>query len=252
LSARVVAEEAPFMALLGGVGLAAAVQPIVAVDDRATVAFELLGRSTHPALPQSPVHLFRLAGLFGREVELSEALRAWGATRMAPCLGGRALFVNAHPAETLAPTFLDRIAALRARHPQLDLVVEIHEAAIVDVGRMRGLATRLAELGVRFAYDDFGAGQARLAELADVPAHVVKFDISMVQGIDTAHANRQRVVADLARLVRDVGSIALAEGVETEGEAETCRQMGFSLLQGFLTGRPEMVPPTGIEPVSAA
>jgi len=40
------------------------------------------------------------------------------------------------------------------------------------------------------------------------------------------------------RLVTELGSVPLAEGVETEAEAEVCRLMGFKLVQGYLTGRP--------------
>ena len=120
----------------------------------------------------------------------------------------------------------------------LSVVVEVHETAVMDVARMKELAARLKDIGVRFAYDDFGAGQARLNELGEVPAHFVKFDMGLIRGIDVASERKQKVVGDLVRLVTDLGSVPLAEGVETEAEAEVCRLMGFKLVQGFLTGRP--------------
>ncbi|MEF8711295.1 MAG: EAL domain-containing protein [Candidatus Accumulibacter propinquus] len=93
-------------------------------------------------------------------------------------------------------------------------------------------------MGVRFAYDDFGAGQARLSELGDAPAHFVKFDMGLVHDIHLAGARKRRVVGDLVKLVLDLGSVPLAEGIEQEVEAQICREMGFQLIQGFLTGRP--------------
>jgi len=38
--------------------------------------------------------------------------------------------------------------------------------------------------------------------------------------------------------VLDLGSVPLAEGIETQAEAALCREMGFQLVQGYLTGRP--------------
>jgi EAL domain-containing protein (putative c-di-GMP-specific phosphodiesterase class I) len=189
------------------------------------------------------MQLFSLAASLGREAELSEAFRQLGVTSMAPQLAGEALFVNAHPKETFDDRFLVSLRALREAVPQVSLIVEVHETAITEGPRMRELAAKLADMGVRFAYDDFGAGQARLNEIGEVPAHCVKFDMGLVRDIHLASDRKRRVVGDLVRLVRDLGSLALAEGVETEAEAEVCRALGFDLIQGYLTGRPVMVPP---------
>jgi EAL domain-containing protein (putative c-di-GMP-specific phosphodiesterase class I) len=244
LSEHFVAQEAQFLALLSGEGLSAAVQPIV-TSDGSLYAYELLGRGTHPGLSSSPAHLFRLAERLHRAAALSEAFRRHGVRAVAGRLGNAALFANAHPAEIFEPGFVDSIAALVREQPGLDLVVEIHETAVVELARMRELAARLADVGVRFAYDDFGAGQARLVELGEVPPHVVKFDMSLVDGLHAASPRKQRLVADLVRLVNDLGSIALAEGLEAEADAAVCREMGFRLLQGFLVGRPVPVESLG-------
>jgi len=76
-----------------------------------------------------------------------------------------------------------------------------------------------------------------------VPAHFVKFDMGLIRGIDMASERKQKVVRDLVRLVTELGSVPLAEGVETEAEAEICRLMGFKLVQGYLTGKPVPVDP---------
>ena len=62
--------------------------------------------------------------------------------------------------------------------------------------------------------------------------------MSLIRDIDTALPQRQRVVAALVQMVRDLGIRSVAEGVETEAEADVCLQMGFDLGQGFLFGRP--------------
>ena len=245
LSAHFVQHERQFMALLGGQGLAVAAQPIVDAHDGSLRAYELLGRCTHPELPGSPMQLFSLAASLGREVELSEAFRRLGVQQMATRLeGDQGLFVNAHPKETFDDGFLRSLRVLREAQPGVRLVVEVHETAVTESARMRELAARLAELDVRFAYDDFGAGQARLNEIGDVPAFCVKFDMGLIRDIHLASDRKRRVVGDLVRLVRDLGSLALAEGVESEAEAEVCRALGFQLIQGYLPGRPVLIPVT--------
>jgi EAL domain-containing protein (putative c-di-GMP-specific phosphodiesterase class I) len=238
LTAKFVLHERQFMELLRGHGLSAAAQPIVDATSGRVFAYELLGRCTHPELPASPMQLFHLAAALDREAELSAAFRNYGVSAIAPRLQGAKLFVNTHPKETFADAFFDALKALRAQQGAPQLVVEVHETAVVDVAQMRELAARLAEIDVPFAYDDFGAGQARIAELGDVPAHFVKFDMGLVRGIHEAGEGKQRVVRDLVKLVLDLGSVPLAEGVELEAEAAVCREMGFQLVQGYLTGRP--------------
>lgn len=96
----------------------------------------------------------------------------------------------------------------------------------------------LEALEMELAYDDFGAGQARFIELAEVPQHVLKFDITLVQGIPSAGPQRQNLLATLLRMTPDLGIASLAEGVECQEEADTCRQFGFQLAQRFFFGKP--------------
>lgn len=238
LSEHFVPHERQFKELLRGHGLSGAIQPIVDAKTGGLVAYELLGRSTHPGLPASPIRLFHLAAQLEREAELSEAFREHGVRAVAARHQGVTLFVNTHPKETFEEGFLAALERLRSDPGGPNIVIEVHETAVMEVPRMRELAARLKEIGVRFAYDDFGAGQARLNELGEVPAHFVKFDMGLIRGIDTASERKQKVVSDLVRLVHSLGSVSLAEGVETEAEAEVCRAMGFQLFQGYLTGRP--------------
>ncbi len=244
LSQHFVQHEKQFMELLRGQGLSAAAQPIVDARTGHLFAYELLGRCTHPGLPSSPIQLFSLAAMLGREAELSAAFRTYGISAIAPRLKGTKLFINSHPDETFADTFFAALKALRSEEGAPDLVVEVHETAVMEVERMRDLAARLDEIGVNFAYDDFGAGQARLNELGDVPPHFVKFDMGLLQGIHEASDRKQKMVRDLVKLVLDLGSVPLAEGIELEAEAALCRDMGFQLVQGYLTGRP--VPITSV------
>jgi EAL domain-containing protein (putative c-di-GMP-specific phosphodiesterase class I) len=241
LSQNFVRLEAQFMEFLAGRGLTGAAQPIVDARTGGLFAYELLGRCTHPELPGSPMHLFSMAAALRLETELSVAFRSYGVTALAPKAQGVSVFVNTHPLETFTEEFFQSLHGLLALPGSPQLVVEVHESAVVEVERMRELAARLSGIGVKFAFDDFGAGQARLNEMAEVPAHFVKFDMGIVRNLHEASERKQRMVRDLVRMVLELGSVPLAEGVEQEAEAEICRDMGFQLIQGYLTGKPVMV-----------
>ncbi len=93
-------------------------------------------------------------------------------------------------------------------------------------------------LGVGLAYDDFGAGTARINELAEAPADYLKFDAALVRELDRAPETKRRLLTALLDSAHDLGMTPIAEGVETPAEREACRQTGFRLAQGFLLGRP--------------
>ncbi|GAA5167364.1 EAL domain-containing protein [Viridibacterium curvum] len=238
LSEHFIPNETEFLQLLDGHGMSGAAQPIVLADGYEVFAYELLGRANHPLLPASPLRLFELAGALGRETELSAAFRKFGIARASARLPGLPLFANTHPKETFSKAFFDSLIKLRQELPDLDLIIEIHETAVTVPEHLRELTARLLDIGVRFAYDDFGAGQARLVELSEAPAHFVKFDMGLIHDIDCASERKRRVVGDLVKLVLDLGSAPLAEGVEREEEAAACRDLGFQLIQGYHTGKP--------------
>jgi EAL domain-containing protein (putative c-di-GMP-specific phosphodiesterase class I) len=129
----------------------------------------------------------------------------------------------------------------RRRTPHLRLTLEVHEGALADLESVDRLRTQLARSGVGLAYDDFGAGQARLLELAEVPPHYLKFDMSFVRGIDSAPPSRQRMLSSLVTVARDLLVYTVAEGVETAEEADVCMRIGFTHAQGFFFGRPRAI-----------
>ena len=227
-----------FIDMLDARAVHTAMQPIVHARDGRLKAFEILGRGQIPALPQTPIDMFAMAGRLGKEVQLSEAFRWAGLTAAATFAPNATLFVNVHPREMFTEALYGSILLLRTMVPTVKLVIEIHETAVTQISDVKAMALRLQEINVQFAYDDFGAGQARLVELVDAPPHYVKFDMGLIRDIDRASPKKQQLVSQLVRIVHDVGAIALAEGVETPAEAHVCAVMNFDLIQGYLTGKP--------------
>jgi EAL domain-containing protein (putative c-di-GMP-specific phosphodiesterase class I) len=216
-------------------------QPIVFLPSGRVAAFEALGRGTHPELPAGPVELFAIAENVGVEVELSRLFRRRALELVASLRDAPTLFLNTHPTELREEGLIESMEELRSLAPEVDLTLEIHESALAQPDVMASLRGRLSEINVGLAYDDFGAGQARLLELAEAPPHYLKFDRRFVAGIDRAPASRQRLVASLVAAARELLVKTVAEGVETPAEAEICAQLGFTLAQGFHFGRPAPV-----------
>ena len=214
-------------------------QPIVRLETGLPVAWEALARVRAEGLPDRPDDLFRVAADLDREVELSALLReeaVEGAVDLPT--PNPTLFLNTRPAETRTLQMLTGLQRLVDRFPDIQVVLEIHETAITDVGRMRAFSAQLAAMGVALAYDDFGAGQARLLELADAPPKYLKFDRSVCAGLDRASPQRRRLVSTLLQITHEFSVVPVAEGIETAAEAAACLEVGFVLAQGFHFGRP--------------
>jgi EAL domain-containing protein (putative c-di-GMP-specific phosphodiesterase class I) len=213
-------------------------QPIVLLPKGTIVAYEALGRGRHPGLPESPSELFKIAESIGLEVELSRLFR-WKAVDLVRYRTGLPkLFLNTHPAELDEPGLLESLKELREMAPWLNLALEIHEGVLADPASIADLRGQLSAIQIGLAYDDFGAGQARLLELGEAPPNYLKFDMRFVSGIDHAPTSKRRLLTSLIGMARDLLMKTVAEGIETPGEAEVCSKLGFTHAQGFHFGRP--------------
>jgi EAL domain-containing protein (putative c-di-GMP-specific phosphodiesterase class I) len=118
---------------------------------------------------------------------------------------------------------------------------EIFEAARVDgAGPWRmSWSMALRDLGVpfRIAVDDAGAGYASMMHVVELGPSLVKFDLSLVSGIDTDPV-RQALITGMRFFAERTDRRLLAEGIETEAELTTLASLGVSLGQGFLLARP--------------
>jgi EAL domain-containing protein (putative c-di-GMP-specific phosphodiesterase class I) len=213
-------------------------QPILSLPEGALAGLEALGRGRYPGLPEAPAELFYIAASIGAEVQLSRLFRRTAAEAVRSRTDLPPLFLNTHPSELGQPGLIEDLLGLQEMAPRQKLYLEIHEGALADANQIAALRGELSRIGVGLAYDDFGAGQARLLELAEVPPHFLKFDRRFIHGIDRAPASRRRLLNSLVAAARDLLVQTIAEGIETEAEAEVCANVGFSHAQGFFFGAP--------------
>jgi diguanylate cyclase (GGDEF)-like protein/PAS domain S-box-containing protein len=222
-------------------------QPIVSPRTGQIVGFEALVRWHHPErgviAPADFIPVAEQSGLIvplGRTVleQACNEAASWNRDR-----GERPplrLAVNFSPRQLSHPRAVDTVVdALESAGlpPQL-LCVEITESALVDDAAST-LATlnSLKELGVTLALDDFGTGYSSLTYVRRFPIDTLKIDRSFIDGI-VGSSEDEAIVTAVLSMGRALGVHVVAEGVETEEQAERLRALGCKLAQGYLFSRP--------------
>lgn len=147
------------------------------------------------------------------------------------------LSVNVSPAQFRQPDFASRVQAALAEHgtPAGALILELTEGLLIDqrdasLARMR----ELAALGIRFSIDDFGTGYSSLSYLTSMPLYELKIDKRFID--DTPHDTA--IVQAILAMARHLGLRVVAEGVETQEQADFLVAHDCDGLQGYLYARP--------------
>jgi diguanylate cyclase (GGDEF)-like protein len=229
-------------------------QPLVTLESGRITELEALLRWRHPQrglIP--PLDFIPLAEETGLIVPIGQWVLARACADMVgwqqrfPRTAPLAISVNLSPRQFAQPNFVSIVAGTVAA-AGLDphtLKLEITESfAIAEPARTRELLTELRALGIQIYLDDFGTGYSSLGYLHQLPLDGIKIDRSFVMQMDSGPLYRQLVntVRDLAM---NIGVVAIAEGVENEGQLATLREMGCSSAQGYFFSRP--VPVSEIE-----
>ena len=119
-----------------------------------------------------------------------------------------------------------------------DIEIELTESVLMDkLDEYRQIMADLSASGVRIAIDDFGTGYSSLSYLSKLPVSKLKIDQSFVH--DLPHnTNSLTIITGIVGMAHALGLRVVAEGVETEAQADCLRRNGCDLLQGYSIGRP--------------
>ncbi|HEY0954774.1 MAG TPA: EAL domain-containing protein [Roseateles sp.] len=152
------------------------------------------------------------------------------------------LSINFLPNAIYRPEICIRTTLEAARthgFPVERIIFEVTEGERVEDGPwFASILREYQRIGFLTAIDDFGAGYAGLKLLSDFQPDLIKLDMDLIRGID-ADAPRRHIVNHLVRLCADMGVTVIAEGVETVGECDALRDLGITLMQGYLFARPQ-------------
>ncbi len=118
------------------------------------------------------------------------------------------------------------------------LQLEITESALIDTGAvLTGAMSEIAEFGVVWWVDDFGTGYSSISHLRDLPIYGLKLDRSFTAELTRSNARSLRLAAGLVAMAASLGLATIAEGVETEAQADILAGQGWQLGQGWLFGK---------------
>jgi diguanylate cyclase (GGDEF)-like protein len=214
-------------------------QPLVDLGSGRLTGFELLARWPHKARGMvSPGEFVPVAEQCGMIGAMTERLLLRGCRAAVTWPGDIALSVNLSPRQVFDRTLVDMIRnALRQTGlPPHRLDLELTESALVgDLAAARNVLAELKALGVRLSLDDFGTGYSSLAHLQALPFDKLKIDAGFVRAM-AGDADSRKIVAAVVGLGHSLGLPTVAEGVETEAQLETLRQLGCDVGQGWLFG----------------
>ena len=118
-------------------------------------------------------------------------------------------------------------------------VFELTErAAIEDYAQFRELLSEFRDKGIEVAIDDAGSGYASLEAIAALAPDYLKITKGLVSTL-AEEPIKQDLVRMLVDLAGKINAKTIAEGIETQEEYETCRELGIDLLQGYYLAHPQ-------------
>jgi len=168
-----------------------------------------------------------------RATEALSRLRAVGLDRI-----DMSLNVSARQFED--PALIDKILSMvdGLALPRERVVLEVTETSAMRNFALVSKALHTARnAGLHVAIDDFGTGFSSLAYVHELPANHLKIDRAFVSRLEEDERSRQ-IAHIIIRLGNTIGATLIAEGVETEAQANWLRDHGCHFAQGWLFGRP--------------
>ena len=164
-------------------------------------------------------------------------LRAWIDSGISPVR----ISSNFSKVNLTSPTLSEDILRLKEKYDiNSDLIeVELTEmSGHDDMAALVKLVKDLQEAGVHTSIDDFGTGYSSINLLKELPVDVIKLDKSFLNDTSQRTSSEETVIKNTVNMIRELGMTALAEGVETEGQASFLRGVRCQVAQGYLYDRP--------------
>jgi len=222
-------------------------QPILEMKTNQIIGFEALVRWQHPTkglIP--PAEFIPTAEETGLIVPLGywvldeacRQLHAWHAQY--PAELRLTINVNLSTRQSSQPDVVKKISMILKKN-ELDprfLKLELTESLIIDEsGSTVAMLSELREMGIQVQIDDFGTGYSSLSYLHTLPIDTLKIDRSFISrlGINTKNTE---IVQTIFSLAHSLGMKVIAEGVETNEQLSSLKDMNCEFAQGFLFAKP--------------
>lgn len=219
--------------------LITAFQPICHLGTGEIVGAEALTRFVSSPF-RSPEQWFVEADSIGRGPELEFLALETAMLAAADLPAHLYVAVNLSPSACLDPRLRDIVRDSGLKPGRI--VVELTErSAVADYARLAAALAPLRSAGVRIAVDDVGAGFSSMRHILKLSPELIKLDRTIVAGIDN-DPNQSALCAAMVSFSSQIGASLVAEGIETHAELTAVTELGVDTGQGYLLGRPSVLP----------
>lgn len=218
-------------------------QPIIDVHGE-IYAYEVLSRFTREdGSLIYPNEVFTAARNRGRLYALDRMCRM-SAVQYSAVLKKKT-FINFIPTSIYSPEFClastVKLATTLGINPNQFVFEVVESDQVDDIEHLKKILNYYKERGFLYALDDVGEGYSTLEMLADLKPQYMKLDIKYVQGV-SKDKEKQKISKLFLKKAREVDAIPLAEGIETIEDFQWLKQNGYQLFQGYLFGKPSVIP----------
>ena len=222
-------------------------QPILEMKTNQIIGFEALVRWQHPTkglIP--PAEFIPAAEETGLIVPLGywvldeacHQLHTWHSQY--PADPPLTINVNLSTRQCSQPDLVKKISMILKKN-ELDprfLKLELTESLIIDEsGSTAAMLSELREIGIQVQIDDFGTGYSSLSYLHTLPVDTLKIDRSFISRLGM-NSNNTDIVQTILSLAHNLGMKVIAEGVETNEQLSSLKDMNCEFAQGFLFAKP--------------
>lgn len=231
-------------------------QPIVSLKRRSIIGLEGLIRGLYPGTRNliSPLELFHQAAVQDMEVELDRLCRRkvmddFRSIHAASPDLILSLNLDASIFEqgVVGSGHLRSLVSEMGLKPE-NVAIEIIESDIEDLKELQRFVQLYRSYGFLIALDDVGAGHSNLNRIPLIKPDILKIDRFLIQEIQDDFY-KQEVLKSLVRMARHLGTLIIAEGVETQEEATCLLDMDVDMIQGYFFSRPQRHDLLEVEPV---
>ena len=224
-------------------------QPQVSIDKKRIRGFEALLRWNNPVLGNvSPNDFIPVA----EETRQILKIGAWVANeacrviqQINTAFGAHYIMaINASPVELREGGFVQQLIAIVEKHKVNPKWIEIEITENIPVNYLPDLTntlTRLRAYGFGVSVDDFGTGYSSLSYLHHLPMDLLKVDRSFIANLSPSD-NKMSMTEMILIMAHNIGVDTLAEGVETEQQAEILSSYGCDYMQGYYFAKPMRLP----------
>ncbi len=222
-------------------------QPILDLTSKTLKGFEALVRWQHPERGfVSPGDFIPLAEETGLIIPLGDYIIEEACRQMSlwiaqfPQMQDLSVSVNLSERQIQSRGFIERLtlAVERSRLQPKHLKLEITESLLMENSELTlSLFEQLQAQGFRLSLDDFGTGYSSLSYLHRFPINTLKIDRSFISVMAPGDSSFE-IVRTITALARTLKMDVVAEGVETEEQAEYLRSLSCEMVQGYLFSHP--------------